>query len=58
MKTWLTCLLLLLGSSTALAVPQTMSFTGRISTGSGPVNGTVSVNFAIYDAVTNGTKLW
>jgi hypothetical protein len=38
--------------------PSPITFTGRLSTSSGPVNGTVSVTFTVYDALVGGASHW
>ncbi|MCA9678327.1 MAG: hypothetical protein KC464_25090, partial [Myxococcales bacterium] len=45
-------------ASTAHAVPSTVSFTARITDGDTPVDGTVTLHVAIYDADAAGTLLW
>jgi len=42
----------------AHAVPATVSFTGRLTTSAGPVNGTVALRFALYDRAVDGTERW
>ncbi len=42
----------------AIAVPDTVSFTGRVSDGNGPIDGTVNLGFQIYTAPTGGTLMW
>lgn len=42
----------------AEAVPQTVSFTGRLSTSTGPVTGSVNLTFKLYDVATGGTDVW
>ena len=42
----------------ARAVPGTIAFTGRLSTSSGPVNGTVNATFTLYNAATAGSSVW
>lgn len=49
---------LVLSSAPALAVPTTLSFTGRLQDGSGPVSGPVTLNFKLYDAATGGAMVW
>lgn len=44
--------------STAEAVPGTMSFTARISDGSGPVSGNVALKVEMFDAASGGSWLW
>jgi hypothetical protein len=55
---WLVGLMLLLATGSAFAVPQTMNFTGRLATTSGPVSGNVTLIFRIFDAPTAGTQDW
>lgn len=47
-----------LTSTAASAVPSELSFAGRLSTSAGPVDGTVSIRFAIFDVATGGTAVW
>ncbi|HUQ04175.1 MAG TPA: hypothetical protein VM261_16865 [Kofleriaceae bacterium] len=42
----------------AWAVPATLSFTGRLSTANGPVNGNVGMTFALFAQATGGTAVW
>jgi hypothetical protein len=43
----------------AVAVPQTINYQGYLEDSGGtPVNGTVSMDFAIYNVPTGGTVLW
>lgn len=42
----------------AMAVPDTVSFTGRVSDGNGPIDGTVNLGFQIYTAASGGTLMW
>ncbi|KAB2910861.1 MAG: hypothetical protein F9K40_01795 [Kofleriaceae bacterium] len=42
----------------AQAVPATVSFTGRLTTSTGPVSGAVTVTFKLFDQSTNGTEQW
>jgi hypothetical protein len=42
----------------AQAVPATVSFTGRLSTSTGPVSGAVTVTFSLFNQATNGTVMW
>jgi len=42
----------------ARAVPTTVSFTGRLTTTSGPVSGQVNITFRLFDLATNGTVMW
>ena len=48
----------LLVAGNAFAAPEAMTFTGRLSTSSGPVDGPVSVTFTVYDAATAGASQW
>jgi hypothetical protein len=47
-----------LTSAAASAVPSELSFAGRLSTSAGPVDGTVSIRFAIFDVATGGAAVW
>jgi len=50
---------LLLAVTPAHAVPTTVAFTGRLTTSSGPVNGTVaSIKFTLFDQLANGNVKW
>lgn len=49
---------LLCAFAEAHAVPATVSFTGRLATSAGPVNGNVAVTFSLFDRATAGTALW
>jgi hypothetical protein len=40
------------------AVPDTVAFSGRLADADGPVDGTVSVSFRLFDAPSNGSALW
>ena len=51
-------MLILLWSAVAGAVPNTISFSGRLATSTGPVTGSVNLTFKLYDAATAGTALW
>ncbi len=42
----------------ALAVPGTLTFTGRVSDQNGPIDGSVNLIIQLYDAATDGTLLW
>ena len=42
----------------AQAVPATVSFTGRLSTTNGPVTGSVTLTFSLFNQATNGTVMW
>lgn len=48
----------LLWSASAGAVPNTINFTGRLSTSTGPVNRAVNLTLKIYDVASGGTALW
>jgi hypothetical protein len=48
----------LMVTSDALAVPSTVSFTGRLSTSAGPVNGNVEVTFSLFSTATGGSSVW
>jgi hypothetical protein len=51
--------LVLLSALAHAQVPQLMNYQGVLKDGGGtPIDGTVSVVFAIYDASTGGTALW
>src|SRR3954452_503214 len=39
-------------------VPQTVSFTARISDGDAPAQGNVNLHIALFDAATGGAMLW
>ena len=50
---------MLVGIPTASAqVPTAMNFAGRVADADGPVDGSVDLEFAIYDGATGGTQLW
>lgn len=57
---WLATVLLFCGFSVSLAaVPDTLTYQGKLTNSSGsPVNGTVSIAFAVYGVSTGGTALW
>lgn len=58
-KTILSFILLLAGYVTLFAqAPKTLTYQGKLSDGGGPLNGTYSLTFRIYDAATGGTALW
>jgi hypothetical protein len=59
-RTSLFAFLIVVGATaTASAVPQTMSFTARITDTSGnPIDGNVDVVFRVFDAVAGGTMIW
>jgi hypothetical protein len=40
------------------AAPDTLSYQGRLTQSGAPVNAAVTVTFALYDALSGGTKLW
>ncbi len=48
----------LLGVSPASAVPGTMGFSARIADASGPVDGSVSIEVKIWDALSGGAEQW
>lgn len=51
--------LMFAGQSLFAAVPNTMPYHGYLTNSAGqPVNGTVSVAFALYDVPSGGTALW
>ena len=58
LSTVLGLLALVVATDALAAVPTTVTFTGRLSTSSGPVNGTVGGVFEIFDAPTGGTQVW
>jgi hypothetical protein len=47
-----------IAAAPAQAVPTTISFTGRLKTSAGVVNGNVNLTFKLYDAGTGGTAVW
>jgi hypothetical protein len=49
---------LVLFTTTAEAAPSSMSFAGRLSSSSGPVNGSVTVTFSIFPSPMVGTAAW
>jgi hypothetical protein len=48
----------LLAAADARATPNSMSFAGRLNASDGPVNGPVSITFAVHSAMTGGTPVW
>lgn len=44
--------------SPAVAVPETVSFTARVTDNGSPANGALSVHIALFDAATGGTMVW
>jgi hypothetical protein len=48
----------LLAAADGLAAPSSMSFAGRLSTSSGPVNGNILVTFAVHGTATGGVAAW
>src|SRR5687767_14172449 len=42
----------------AWAVPDTVTFTGRLKNSQGPVTGSVNLVFRMYDAPTGGNQVW
>src|SRR5262249_10650792 len=54
----LAILLVLLWSTAAEAVPSTINFTGRLTTSTGPVNGTVSIALGLFADPVGGNALW
>lgn len=48
----------LLWSAAAGAVPSTINFTGRLTTSTGPVNGSVNLTLKLFDVASGGTALW
>src|SRR5262245_28423108 len=51
-------LLSLWATGRAEAVPQLVTFNGRLTTMSGPVTGSVNLTFKLYDVATGGTAVW
>ena len=51
-------LAILVAAPMAEAAPSSMSFAGRLSTSSGPVNGSQSITFKVFDVSTGGTAAW
>ncbi|HWO17434.1 MAG TPA: hypothetical protein VNO30_01620 [Kofleriaceae bacterium] len=47
-----------LGSTDAHATPDLLSFTGQLSTASGPVDGPVTITFTVFDAPVGGAAVW
>lgn len=45
-------------SGSAAAVPTSTTVTLRVSDGTGPIDGTVNLDFSLFDTVTGGTALW
>lgn len=54
---WLS-VVLMLAAGPAAAVPGTVTFTGRLSTSSGPVHGPVNMTFRLFDAAADGNQRW
>jgi hypothetical protein len=54
----LAILLVLLWSTAAGAVPNTINFTGRLSTSTGAVTGSVDITLRLFPAADRGTALW
>ena len=54
----LAILLVLLWSTAAGAVPNTINFTGRLSTSTGPVTGSVDITLRLFPSADGGTQLW
>ena len=54
----LAVLVLAAGLSAIAAVPQKLSYQGYLTSGGVPVNGTVSMNVKLYDALTSGNLIW
>jgi hypothetical protein len=48
----------LMATSAALAAPGRINFTGRLTTSSGPVTGSVNLTFKLFDTATGGTEVW
>lgn len=57
-KLGLVLALLFVMAGSAGAVPQTVSFTGRLTTSAGPVNGSVNLTFRLFNVATSGSALW
>jgi hypothetical protein len=51
-------LLVLLWSTAAGAVPNTINFTGRLTTSAGPVNGAVNITLRLFADAEGGSALW
>jgi len=49
---------LVLSTRAAEAAPDSINFTGRLSTASGPVDGSVDITFTFYTAATGGSSVW
>lgn len=45
-------------SAHAIAAPDTLSFTGQLSTSAGPVDGSVAISFTVFDKKEGGNMLW
>ncbi len=62
MKLCITCLILtfcFLASPVWAEVPRTISYQGSLKQTDGtPVDGTVSMQFALYDSLSGGSALW
>jgi hypothetical protein len=62
-RSWLEILIgaaVLCGTAVTAAaqVPGTVPFTGRVSDASGPIDGSVSLSFSIFDTASGGTSVW
>ena len=62
-RSWLKLLIgaaVLCGTAVTAAaqVPGTVPFTGRVSDASGPIDGSVSLSFSIFDASSGGVAAW
>lgn len=55
---WLAVILALVCLRAMAAPSQTLSYQGYLVDGKGPLNGTVSISFSLYDVSTRGTPLW
>jgi hypothetical protein len=51
-------LIVLFASTSALAAPTRITFSGRLTTSSGPVTGSVNLTFRLFNAATGGTEVW
>jgi hypothetical protein len=54
----LSLLVILAAATPAAAVPETVAFTGRLVTAAGPVEGGVTVEFALFPTAAGGTATW
>lgn len=51
-------LVLLVSAATAIAAPTRITFSGRLTTSTGPVTGAVNLTFKLFDGATGGTEVW